>query len=245
MSKHLIITGASKGLGNALALKYLNNGYTVYSLSRTEADNLQGVHQIKCDLSKLDDLQGIFTAVLTQIKDSSPTSITLINNAGSLGLINTIENIDYKNIIQTINVNYSASALLNSLFIKETESCDLKRAIRTISSGAANGAYHGWSVYCSTKAAIDRMTKVIGVEQKEKENPTHVLSIYPGVVDTGMQALIRDSSEEEFSQVERFKTLKEENQLAQPKEVAQWIYQIDLDSSLENGSIVDVRDYKG
>lgn len=244
MSKHLIITGASKGLGNALAQEYLNNNYTVYSLSRTQADNLQGVHQIKCDLSKLDDLQGIFSTVLTQIKNSSPTSITLINNAGSLGLIDRIENIDYQNIIQSININYSAPILLNSLFIKETENWKITRNIRTISSGAANGAYHGWSVYCSTKAAVDRMTKVIGVEQEEKENPTHVLSIYPGVVDTGMQALIRNSSKEQFSQVERFKTMKKENQLATPKEVAQLVYQIDLDSSIENGSIVDVRSYK-
>ena len=241
--KTLIITGASKGIGNAIAKEFYKNGYQVISLSRTKADNLEGIVQIACDISDLEGLELVMKSVLAKVKDSSPTSITLINNAGSLGLINKLENIDYHNIIQSVNINYTAPLILNSIFIKETESWGIERKIRTISSGAANGSYDGWSVYCSTKAAVDRMTKVIGVEQESIKNPVHTLSIYPGVVDTGMQTLIRNSSEEEFSNVERFKAMKANGDLASPKEVAIKILAIENDNSIENGSIVDVRDY--
>lgn len=241
--KTLIITGASKGIGNAIAKEFNKNGYNVISLSRTKADNLTGVNQVECDLSDLEGLELVMKSILTKVKYSSPTSITLINNAGSLGLINKLENIDYQNIIQSVNINYTAPLILNSIFIKETESWEIERKIRTISSGAANGSYDGWSVYCSTKAAVDRMTKVIGVEQESKENPVHAIAIYPGVVDTGMQAQIRNSSEEEFSNVERFKAMKASNELALPIEVAIKILVIENDTSIENGSIVDVRDY--
>ncbi|MEN8928022.1 MAG: SDR family NAD(P)-dependent oxidoreductase [Flavobacteriales bacterium] len=241
--KTLIITGASKGIGNAIAKEFYKNGYQVFSLSRTKADNLEGINQIACDISDLEGLELVMKSILAKIKTTSPSSITLLNNAGSLGSISRIENIDYQNIIQSININYSAPLILNSLFIKETESWGIERKIRTISSGAANGSYDGWSVYCSTKAAVDRMTSVLGVEQENRPNPVHTIAIYPGVVDTGMQTQIRNSSEEEFSNVERFKAMKVNGDLASPKEVAIKILAIENDAAIENGSVVDVRDY--
>ena len=123
----------------------------------------------------------------------------------------------------------------------DREELTISKKIRTISSGAANGAYHGWSVYCSTKSAVDSMTKVIGVEQISAKNPVHALASYPGVVDTDMQSKIRNSSSESFSNVERFIAMKENNELASPDSVAQLIYEIDTDNSISNGEIVDVR----
>lgn len=243
MKNTLIITGASKGLGNALALHYLNQGHSVYSLSRTKADNLAEVTQIECDLSNLEELETVFTSLLNTVKETLPTSLTLINNAGSLGTVSHLENIESDNIIQTVNLNYTAPLLLNSLFIKQTEDWKTERKIRTISSGAAASSIDGWSVYCSSKAAIDQMTRVLGVEQASKFNPVHTLSIYPGVVDTGMQGEIRKAREEDFSNIEKFKNMKANSELASPESVAQLIYTIDLNATLSNGSVVSVRDY--
>jgi benzil reductase ((S)-benzoin forming) len=241
--KSIIITGASKGLGNALALNYLSKGYSVYSISRTKADNLSEVTQIECDLSDLEGLKTAFTSLLNTMRATSPTSLTLINNAGSLGTVSHLENIDSDNIIQTVNLNYTAPLLLNSIFIKQTEDWKINRSIRTISSGAATSSIDGWSVYSSSKAAIDQMTKAMGVEQANKTNPVHTLSIYPGVVDTQMQGEIRNSKSEDFSNIEKFKDMKANNELASPESVAQLVYKIDKDSSLDNGSVVTVRDY--
>lgn len=241
--KSIIITGASKGLGNALALNYLSKGYSVYSISRTKADNLSEVTQIECDLSDLEGLKTAFTTLLNTMRATSPTSLMLINNAGSLGTVSHLENIDSDNIIQTVNLNYTAPLLLNSIFIKQTEDWKINRSIRTISSGAATSSIDGWSVYSSSKAAIDQMTKAMGVEQANKTNPVHTLSIYPGVVDTQMQGEIRNSKSEDFSNIEKFKDMKANNELASPESVAQLVYKIDKDSSLDNGSVVTVRDY--
>ncbi|MDG1176206.1 MAG: SDR family NAD(P)-dependent oxidoreductase [Flavobacteriales bacterium] len=241
--KSIIITGASKGLGNALALNYLSKGYSVYSISRTKADNLSEVTQIECDLSDLEGLKTAFTTLLNTMRATSPTSLMLINNAGSLGTVSHLENIDSDNIIQTVNLNYTAPLLLNSMFIKQTEDWKINRSIRTISSGAATSSIDGWSVYSSSKAAIDQMTKAMGVEQANKTNPVHTLSIYPGVVDTQMQGEIRNSKSEDFSNIEKFKDMKANNELASPESVAQLVYKIDKDSSLDNGSVVTVRDY--
>ncbi len=239
--KILIITGASKGLGKAIATYYSKNSYQVISLSRSQSKELEGIRQIACDLSKLDEAEQIFRDTLKEVINSKPESITLIHNAGSLGEINTLENIPAQNIKATVTINYTAPLLLSSVFIKETEQLTIPRKLRTISSGAANGAYHGWSVYCSNKAAVDSFTRVIGIEQASAKNPAHAIAIYPGVVDTGMQTQIRNSSEGAFSNVERFKTMKENGDLASPESVAKLIYKIDTDSSINNGEIVDVR----
>ena len=58
-----------------------------------------------------------------------------------------------------------------------------------------------------------------------------------------MQTEIRNASEENFSNVLRFKEMKANNELVSPEEVAIKILVIENDSSIENGSIVDVRDY--
>ena len=52
MKKIVIITGGSKGLGFGLANEYLKNDYSVISISRSKVENLPGVEQYQCDLSK-------------------------------------------------------------------------------------------------------------------------------------------------------------------------------------------------
>ena len=243
MENYLLITGGSKGLGKAVAEYYQKKGYSVISLSRSLNSNLKDITQVECDLSNFNSATSIFTIELEKILIKNPKSITLINNAGTLGEINTLDKIDKDNIQKTVTVNYLSPLLLCSIFMDKTKSLSIEKKIRNISSGAAKGAYHGWSVYCSTKAAMDSFTKVIAIEQASENNSIHALSIYPGVIDTGMQSQIRESSEKEFSNVERFKLMKENGELSSPEEIAQSIYKLDQDSTIENGAIVDVRNF--
>ena len=64
--KLIIITGASKGIGNAIAKEFYKNGYAVISLSRTKATNLNGIEQIEFDLTDLVSLQAVFKSVLNK-----------------------------------------------------------------------------------------------------------------------------------------------------------------------------------
>ena len=118
---------------------------------------------------------------------------------------------------------------------------DADKQIINISSGAAVSPYAGWSVYCTSKAAIDMMTKTIAAEQSAVKNGVKCISIYPGVVDTNMQDQIRSTSVSDFKNVERFKELKTTNQLYSPAFVGKQIYELDHNQTLDNGAIFDIR----
>ena len=166
--------------------------------------------------------------------------ITLINNAGTLGKIGRIEAID--DIAQTVALNTIAPLLLTSTFIRLTKNWQAVKHIINISSGAAHKPYYGWTVYCATKAAIDMMTKTIALEQEAVPNGVKILAVYPGVVDTQMQAKIRESDKASFPSIDRFLDLKSTNSLANATTVGKQIYDIDHDDAIENGSILRVKE---
>ena len=236
----IIITGGSKGIGKALAEKYVLENYKVYVLSRTSGNLKNSIH-ISVDLSDTITTQKTFSSLLNDIKTQHISSITLINNAGRLGNISNLENITPEDITKSIQLNTTTPLILSSLFINATQSLTCKKQIISISSGAAVNPYEGWSVYCTSKAAIDMMTKTIALEQNNLENGVKCNAIYPGVVDTNMQTQIRKTSENDFQNVQRFIDLKESNQLYKPKFVADKIYQIDTENKLSNGDIIDIR----
>ena len=71
-----------------------------------------------------------------------------------------------------------------------------------VSSGAAQKPYAGWSLYCAAKAAVERMTECIALEEAAQGLRAHALA--PGVIDTDMQRLIRATPAERFPEVDRF-----------------------------------------
>nr|MBA3900918.1 SDR family NAD(P)-dependent oxidoreductase [Bacteroidota bacterium] len=167
-------------------------------------------------------------------------SITLINNAGSLGKNTNIENVDAETINKTVALNTTAPIVLSALFIKNIKELKCSKKIINISSGAAKNPYSGWTMYCSTKAALDMMTRTIAKEQEELNNGLKIVSIYPGVVETAMQEKIRKTSASDFKNVGKFIELKEQNLLADPMDVACKIFTLDENNKFENGDITSL-----
>ncbi|CAM1348320.1 (S)-benzoin forming benzil reductase [Tenacibaculum crassostreae] len=238
----IIITGGSKGIGKALAEKYVQENYKVYSLSRSIVD-LKNVTQVSVDLSDIKATHNTFKMLLDELKKLEISSITLVNNAGRLGNITNLENIPSEDIAKSIQLNTTSPLILSSLFIEATQQLTCKKQIISISSGAAIKPYEGWSVYCTSKAAIDMMTKTIAAEQNELEHGVKCNAIYPGVVDTNMQTHIRSTDEKDFKNLQRFVNLKENDQLYTSEYVAETIFTIDTQSKLKNGDIVDIREF--
>lgn len=238
----LIITGGSKGIGKAIAQKYLKNNYSVFSISRSKA-NAVNYHQVKANLSNSIEAIKAIKAIFSKFDFTTITSITLMNNAGSLGEINSLGNLESEKIEQTIQLNTVTPLVLSNEFIKLTNRLKCKKQIITISSGAAINPYQGWSVYCSSKAAIEMMTKTIAQEQNELANSVKAVAIKPGVVDTNMQTQIRNTSEKAFKNLQRFKDLKDNNELYTPEFVASKIYAVDSENLLKNGDIIDIRTF--
>lgn len=241
MENVLIITGGSKGIGLGLTKEYHKNGYRIISISRTKIEKLDSVEQYQCDITNIEKIEETLVEIFSQLDDKITKNITLINNAGNLGQVNTLEHIEPSDIQYTISVNLIAPLIINSQFIKLTKNWKCKKQIFNISSGAAINAYESWAMYCTSKAGIDMMTKVVSKEQNDIENGVSIVSIYPGVVDTDMQSKIRKTSKENFKSVQRFVDLHEHGELFTPKEVAKKIYNLDITGELTNGRILDIR----
>ncbi len=240
MHNILIITGGSKGIGEGIIQAYQQAGFEIFSLARTRNESYTGVHQIEFDLVNTAAIPKKLALIFGQLIPHEVTKIVLINNAGTLGQIGNVE--ELSDIEKTVQLNTVAPLILTSTFIKLTKDWSCEKKIINISSGAAQKPYAGWTVYCATKAAIDMMTRTIALEQESLKNGAKIIAIYPGVVDTEMQAEIRQSDQQSFAAIDRFLALKASNALANATTVGQQILRIDEDKSLANGTLIRVEE---
>lgn len=215
---YYFITGTSSGIGKALVealLKDKKAKIAGYARSEVNFNNDNYCHQA-IDLSNADNLNDFS---FPEIKEAD--KIVLVNNAGTLGEIAHVGNLSSNDLQNSITLNVSAPLILSNLFTKAYQNHPAEKIIINISSGAASSPYDGWVAYCSSKAALDMITNVMNVEQKDKKNPINVYSIAPGVVDTQMQDQIRATDKSQFSNIEKFIELKNENQLYNVNDVAE------------------------
>ncbi len=233
----IYITGTSRGIGKAIAEQLLEDDENVvYGFSRSE-DPIEHPNYIhtKLDLSDPEDMQ-----MLNFEEHKGAKKIVLINNAGSLGDIKYVGDSTSDEIIDAYAVNLIAPAVLTNSFIDAYRQYDAKKLIINVTSGAGQRPIDGWSIYCSSKAAMDMYTRVVDLEQETKGRKVKILGIAPGVVDTQMQSEIRETEEANFSDVDRFVQYKEEGLLNSPEEVAAEYVKFIDDPSLADDLITSV-----
>ena len=242
MQEILIITGGSKGIGKGIVTAYLAKGVTVFSISRTANQELSadGVTQIALDLTEITKIEEEFQRIFSLLDQKKIAKITLVNNAGTLGQIGPLEKLAPDAIANAILLNTTVPFICSAALIKNTSAWSAEKTIINITSGAALKPYFGWSVYCSTKAALNMLTETLAVEQREVANGVKVLAVAPGVVDTDMQAEIRQSDKSNFKDIERFIALKEDGALNDALTVGRKIFEMDNDNSLPNGAILRI-----
>lgn len=228
----IFITGVSRGFGKAIAELYLSKGEKVTGIGRSATIEHPNFSFIQCDLSNLDAVRKIqFDDLLGHV--------TLINNAGIIGEINRLSDLEIDNIDHVMTVNVSAPVILTQNIYKKVENKNLFTLVN-ISSGAANRAIPSWASYCASKAALNMLTETFFLEEQEKGNQPKVFAVAPGVIDTGMQDQIRATNPTNFSALANFKTLKEENKLFSPEEAAGRLYQL-VHSEQAGEVFVDLR----
>lgn len=211
-----IVTGHSRGLGEGIAAELLARGIPVLGVSRRGNAALAGrfggegtLTEVALDLSD-------HAAVLRWLEKNQmarflagATRPLLVNNAGLLQPIGPLESQQPDAVWRAVAVNVAAALALSAAFIQATESARERRILQ-ISSGAGRKAYAGWSVYCATKAALDHHARCIALDGTER---LRICSLAPGVIDTDMQAEIRESTDDLFPDRERFVAMKREGTL--------------------------------
>ncbi len=198
--KTVLITGASRGIGEAAAREFASHGVrvalvarSVGDIDRIATDIGENAIAIACDVG---DRASVEAAVAQTVERFGGLDI-LINNAGILEPIGHFGDIDADGWDRVIDVNvkgvhYGMRAALPHMADGGT--------IITIGSGAATSALEGWSAYCTSKAAVHHLNACLDKEYRSKGIRALVLS--PGTVATQMQRDIKASGMNPVAQMD-------------------------------------------
>lgn len=213
-----IITGASKGLGKALAdLLARDKKNLVIGVARTPMTSTGNFRGLALDLT---DANAILENDAALFPEGAFEKICLVNNAGWIGDIAHTGYIDPNAISQIHQVNVIAPALLMNAFMHNYDRYSGDKLIINISSGAAGKVMDGWSGYSASKAALNQMTLIAQQESDLKKRGFTLYALSPGIIDTPMQETIRSAGKESFSNLEKFQSFKAEGSLSSPEYIA-------------------------
>lgn len=238
MSDLVIISGASSGLGLALA-RTVPFPATVVDISRSGPPD-DSIEHVAADLADPSSWEAVGKELRRLVADHDPDRAVFIHAAGTLTPIGFAGEVDSDAYTANVVLNSASGQVLGHLFLEAVKDRDGIFDVVMISSGAASSAYPGWSSYGAGKAALDHWVRNVGAEQRERGG-VRVSAIAPGVVATAMQSKIRETPKRDFPNVERFHDLHEEGKLAEPDDTASKIWRR-IERGIETGSVIDIRD---
>ena len=217
---YYLITGASQGLGRALAEAILERPDThVLGVSRHATIEHPRYQHQPLDLSDIEAVEHNLGKLFPARPDAQ--SITLINNAGTLGEIGYVGELPNEHFQFVFDLNVVAPTMLMNTFLSAYGNLGgTPRTILNISSGAAQRPVDGWSAYCASKAALNSLSETAQKEQDLRGTGVRIWALAPGVVDTAMQAHIRTAEVAQFSEQAKFAEFHAERQLQTPEAVA-------------------------
>jgi benzil reductase ((S)-benzoin forming) len=152
-----------------------------------------------------------------------------INNAGILEPVGPLRSIASADVQKHLAINILGVFHGTKSFANHLRARGGEGVLINISSGASTSAYEGWGAYCAGKAAVDRLTEVVQLE--EKDSGLRAYAIAPGIIDTDMQSLIRSCTPEQFPMVEKFHELKQEDAFSSASFVAKSLLAVAFDPS--------------
>jgi len=246
----LILTGASRGLGRALAAQSLSPQRRVLAISRhpdpgLEADALAAgapVEQWALDVAHDVGVAARLEHWLHQHAGMGSTIATLINNAGILGPVGPVEQSDSETLAHVLRVNLEAPCVLTAAFLRATAAWPAQRRVLLVSSGAGRRAIGGWAAYCAAKAGLDHFARVTALDESRRSRPARIVSLAPGVIDTDMQTALRAADPAGFPEHANFHALKADGRLASAEAAARSVLAFLARPDFGTHPVADVRD---
>lgn len=233
--KTILITGASRGLGAAMARIAAEMGAAVAINARSEEGLARVAGEIEAgggqvvvvpgDVSQ----EGDCAAMVERVVERFGRLDALVNNAGVLEPIATMAEADAAGWGYSLMVNVLGPMMLIQAAIPHLRATAGR--VVNVSSGAATGATVGWASYCASKAALNHMTRVLALE----EPGITAVAVRPGMVDTEMQAVIRNEGTAGMTEADhrRFVERFEKGELVRPEVSGRALVKLALYAPLE------------
>ena len=222
-----VVTGGGSGIGRALAQTLTLRGKNVLIVGRRQDALLETaafsplISVCSADISCTEGRRD----VVAHLKDITHLE-GLVHNAAVLEPVSPIASIDELAWEKAMETNLNAPLFLSRLLLPKLHN----GRVLHIGSGAAYFPVVAWAAYCVSKAALSMLTQCWQLESKD----TAFASVMPGIIDTDMQAFIRQSPCMDEDKLQFFKSLKQKNQLLTPETVALFLSWLLLDVKTEN-----------
>ena len=245
-----ILTGASRGMGLAMATQLLTPGNTLLCISRqvnaqlAEHAQALGVHLLQWteDLTQGQAVSQRLEAWLRSQNGTDFSSAHLINNAGVIPPIAPLSLRDPADLAHALRVGLEAPMLLCAVFLRATGQWPGTRKILNISSGLGRRAMASQAAYCAAKAGMDHFTRCLALDEALKPRGAKVCSLAPGVIDTEMQLQLRSADDALFPDRSGFAGLHQGGQLTSPEEAARRVLAYLARADFGQNPVADVRE---
>ena len=238
-----IVTGSSRGMGEAIAQQLLQQDHLVLGIARNENASLaitaqnRGVEllQWQADLSQPLPVATRLREWLQGLDATRFERIHLINNAALVSPPGPVESCTLESLSSTVRVGLEAVLLLSAAFLQGTQGWAAERRILNISSGLGRRAMAGAAPYCAIKAGMDHLSSAMSLDGVK------IVSLAPGIIDTDMQAQLRGGDPALFPEQVRFAAFKSEGQLDSPADAAEKVLRYLVRKDFGSTVLADVR----
>jgi benzil reductase ((S)-benzoin forming) len=251
MTTHLtILTGASRGMGLAMAEQLIAAKHQLICISRNRnaaldalaARHSTSVDQWCFDLSDGAPASARLAVWLAAQNVNSFASATLINNAALLPKISPLREATFDDIARTLRVGLESVMQLTAAFLSATQAWTCERKVLNISSGNGRRAMASQSIYSAVKAGMDHYTRCVAEEEKLVKNGAKLCSLAPGIIDTDMQTHLRNTDPADFPAHATFVDYKEGGHLLTPDAGAKRVLAYLAREDFGVSPVADVRD---
>jgi benzil reductase ((S)-benzoin forming) len=185
-----VVTGGSRGIGRSLVARLLQQGHQVIGSARGPAPvTSDRLHWTSLDLADPEQAQLWIGEALRPCP--SPDRVHLILNAGMIDPLMPVRDLAASELDRHVRLNLTGAMAVAAGFLQASEGWGVERRILAVSSGAARRGVTHWAAYCAAKAGLDGFIRALAAETEHRGGPVRAVSLAPGVVDTGMQQILR------------------------------------------------------
>ena len=249
-----VVTGASRGMGAAIAEQLLLKGHVVLGISRMTNEELAAkaphagaqLAQWPRDLAQTVAVADELEAWLRRFDAARFDEAALINNAGVITRVGPMDETTNAELSAALRVGLEAAMLLTASFLRATRAWRAmtrgRVKVLNISSGLGRRAMAGSAPYCAAKAGMDHFSRAVSLDEAHRGHGARIVSLAPGVIDTDMQAQLRSSDPAGFPDKGNFLHMQQAGQLASPHDAAARVLAYLRRADFGSNPIGDVRD---